>query len=459
MFKDQVSNTVYLSDFFFMTAAVAVILAIVGLGFIDSGLSRSKNVLDNWVQKIVAGLVGALGFAIVGYGLWVWQFNQAFGVPHPLSEAIKGWWLGGSNMTHIASEIDPKATPEADVLQVFAVFFITFAMLVGAFFQSAGLERLKPKPLYIMTFVVCATTWPVLTYLAWGSESPLTARGLHDFTGIFNLYIFVGAWSVCMAWRLGPRLGAFKPHERTTGPQAHNLSHVAIGAMLLMFAIPFIALGSGYIVPDVGYFGISMASGGFGITLLNVFAAYIGGGLCGAAIAYRVKNPIWIFIGPIAGYIVCSAMADFTLPWVCLLVSTLGPLAAYGTQRLLFFLKIDDPKIGPLTLGPGVLGALVAGLIGWGKATGGYFGITKGLYAFQHGSINLGWQVLGVVISIGIAAGSCLLMTAVLGRFGSLRVTEAEELAGLDETFWGTAPASPTSDRAAAATPAASVVS
>src|ERR1700677_1320975 len=123
--------------------------------------------------------------------------------------------------------------PDAHKLQVSAVFSITFAMHLVAFFQSAGLERLKPIPLYIMSFVVCATSWPLLTYLAWGSASPLTARGLHDFTGIFNLYIFVGAWLVCMAWRLGPRLGAFSPHPRTSGPQAHNLSHAPIGRVLL----------------------------------------------------------------------------------------------------------------------------------------------------------------------------------------------------------------------------------
>ena len=53
-FKSQVSTDIYVADVFFMLAAVAVLIAVVGLGFVDSGLSKSKNVLDNWVQKIVA---------------------------------------------------------------------------------------------------------------------------------------------------------------------------------------------------------------------------------------------------------------------------------------------------------------------------------------------------------------------------------------------------------------------
>jgi ammonia channel protein AmtB len=290
-----------------------------------------------------------------------------------------------------------------------------------------------------MSFVVCATSWPLLTYLAWGSASPLTARGLHDFTGVFNLYIFVGAWSVFMAWRLGPRLGAFSPHSRTSGPQAHNLSHVAIGVLFLMFAIPFIALGSGYAVPGSGYFGITLTTSGFGIVLINIFAAYIGGGLTGAVIAHRTRNPIWIFLGPIAGYIVCSALADFAKPWECLLISILGPVTAYITQRLILAARIDDPKIGPLALGPGIVGALMAGLVGWGTHTGGYFGITKGTYAFQHGTINIGWQAIGVVVTLVISVGSAWIMSAILGRFGSLRISEADELAGLDASAWDVA--------------------
>lgn len=438
MFPSQVSTNIFLQDVFFTMAAVAVVLAFAGLGFIDSGLSRRKNVLDNWVQKLIAGLVAAFGFIIIGYAVWNWQFNQAFGITNPLSEAIKSWWLGGSALTHFASNLDPKAVPEADVLQIFAVFFVTFAMLIGAFFHSAGLERLKPIPLYISTFVVSAIVWPLLSYLVWGSASPLTARGLHDFTGDFNLYIFVGAWSVVTAWKLGPRIGAFGPDARGDGPKAHNLSHVAIGVVLLMFAIPFIALGSGYIAPGEGYYGIAMSSSGFGIVLLNIFMAYVGGALCGALIAYRTRNPIWVFLGPIAGYICCSCLADFAKPWECLLISTLGPLAAWGTQSLLLRLRIDDQKLGPLALGPGVVGAIMAGLVGWGTKTGGYFGITHGLYAFQGASINVGWQLIGVVVSAGFAIISALVLYGILGRFGELRISEEQELTGLDLTLWGT---------------------
>ena len=104
---------------------------------------QAKNLLDTWVQKILASLFAGLAFIIVGFGIWNWQFNEAFGVANPLSESIKSWWLGGTNMTEFADNLDPKLVPESDVLQIFSVFFIVYAAAMAALIHSAGLERVK----------------------------------------------------------------------------------------------------------------------------------------------------------------------------------------------------------------------------------------------------------------------------------------------------------------------------
>lgn len=434
-FKDQVSSDVFLEDVFFMLGTVAVLMAIVGLGFVDAGLMRTKNALDHWIQKIIAGACVAFGFVLAGYAVWVWQFNQAFGVKDAFWVSLKQWWLGGTFLTQFAQNIDPKVLPEADVLQVFFVFFVTFAMLIGAFLQSTGFERLKPLSLYLMSFVVGLLPWPFLSYLAWGSASPLTNRGLHDYTGVFNLYIFVGAWSVAMAWRLGPRIGAFGPDSRGDGPRPRDLSQVAIGVILLMFAIPFIVLSSGYMVPGLGYFGISLTTSGFGIALTNVFMAFIGGGLTGGLLAYRERNAVWALLGPLAGYIGGSALFDISTPWKTLLVGLFGPLFAYGLYHLLRRLRIDDPKIGPLTLGPGLYGAIVAGFVGWHVKTGGYLGLT-GAFGFQHAQITPWWQIVGALVAAGFGAGSALVLSAVCARTVGLRVSEQVEVSGLDASYW-----------------------
>src|SRR4051812_43947741 len=185
VFKEQVSIDIFALDIFYVLAVICLFLVVGAFGLIDSGLVRRKNLLDTWVQKILASLFGGLAFIIIGYGIWNWQFDTAFGIPNPLGEAIKAWWLGGTNMTEFAGNIDPKVLPEADVFQIFAVFFIVYAAALGAIIHSAGLERVKAVPIYIMSILAGGIVMPVLAYLTWGSVSPLTNAGVHDYVGNF----------------------------------------------------------------------------------------------------------------------------------------------------------------------------------------------------------------------------------------------------------------------------------
>src|ERR1700716_1781788 len=93
VFKDQVSGGILTQDIFYVLASICLFLVVVAFGLIDSGLVRRKNLLDTWVQKLTAALLGGLAFTIIGYGIWNWQFNSAFGIKNPLGESIKAWWI------------------------------------------------------------------------------------------------------------------------------------------------------------------------------------------------------------------------------------------------------------------------------------------------------------------------------------------------------------------------------
>lgn len=445
-FKAQVNLADYQSVIFYGLATVCLLLVVGAIGMIDGGLVRRKNLLDTWVQKLVAAMLAALGMAIIGYAIWEIQYYQAFGISSPINSAIKDWWLGGTQVTHFAQNLNPASYPQADTYQVFMAFFIAYAAVFGALLHSVGLERVKAVPTYIMSFIGGAIVVPIALYYTWGSTSPLTNRGVHDYIGSYSLYIVVGVWGLILAWRAKPRLGAFEPHENTIGPIPHNLGMSASGVAILLFAAPFAFLGCGYIVADSGYFGISLTTSGFGIVMLNIFMSYIGGVVGGALISYKTKNPIMILLGPVAGYIGCGTSLDIAKPWQILLISFGASFVVYWVYLLMFKLRIDDKKVVPLALGAGIYGALMGGIVGWGDKTGGYFGLT-GKYAPQHATINLGWQALGVVVTVGIAAVSGLILVFLLEKTIGLRVTEPEELAGLDETYWNSPP-SPYADNA-----------
>jgi|HubBroStandDraft_6_1064221.scaffolds.fasta_scaffold34487_2 Amt family ammonium transporter len=436
-FGDQVSSSSFFGDLFYTVGAVSVILVVLALGLVDTALARRKNVLDTWLQKLLAALIAGLGTLLGGYGLWQWQFNSALGVHNPLGQALSDWWIGGRFQTTFAQNIDPRILPGADVQQIFLIFFVTFSMATVALIHTGAMERMKPLPLYTMAFVIGLVLSPLVGYFCWGSVGPLTVHGTHDFDGVFPLYIFAGAWVAVLNLRLGPRLGAFESSPTAAGMGAQNQGIATAGVLLILFALPFIALGSGYVIPGRGFFGISYTTSGWGIVLTNIFAAYVGGALSGALIAYVRREPMWALLGPVAGAVITGTLFDIGLPWQVLVVSLFGPPVALGTARLLRRVRIDDPKVIPLALGPGAVGAIATGFIKWHTKTGGLPGAT-GKYALGHAAITPWWQLLGVLLTIGLAAIPCLLLCVIFERSSGLRVTEEQEIAGLDETYWDT---------------------
>jgi ammonia channel protein AmtB len=286
-----------------------------------------------------------------------------------------------------------------------------------------------------MAFFIGLVFSPLAGYLAWGPLGPLTNNGTHDFEGVFPLYIFAGTWVAVLAWRLGPRLGAFAEHPRRVAPAGHNLGLAGLGVLLIVFAIPLVSIGSTFIIPETGVFGISFTSTGLGLIVINVLLAICVGGIVGSLIAYRRREPVWAFLGPIAGAVFCGTMFDIADPWVIMLVAIGGPFVALGTANLLRRLKIDEPKVVPVALGPGIVGAILCGFLFWGTKTGGYPGL-EGKFALQHAEITPWYQLFGVLAVVACAGIPSLLICLAFEKRGKLRVSDEEEIAGLDVSYW-----------------------
>ena len=435
VFPDQVTNEFFMQDIFYGFASVSLMLIVAAIALIDSGLIRRKNTLDMWIQKIVGSMIAAGMMWVVGYAIWQIQFYQGFGIPDPIMQALKDWWAFGPSATTFSQNLDPALQPEADIFQIFVVFFMAFAAVGAALLHSAGLERLKASAYYVLSFFLGGLVMPIALYLTWGSCSPLTNNGVHDYIGIYSMYILVGVWALILAWRLGPRLGAFTKNDKTSGPSAHNYAFSGLGVLLLTFAAPFAFLGCGYWVGGLGYFGIQLNQSGFGIVMMNIFASFVGGVMAGAVIGYKTRNPLMALLGVPAGYIAAGASLDLGNPWQIFLVAFIGTFAVWGVWKLMYVIRIDDKKIVPLALGGGIFSALAAGVVGAGDKAGGFFGL-EGEFAPFHATIGIGWQLIGVLVTIGIALVSGLILIIGLEKTIGLRASEDDEIAGLDVTYW-----------------------
>lgn len=438
-YPGQATDGLFLQDVFYGFATVSLVLIVAAVALIDIGLVRRKNTLDTWIQKLVGAMIAAGLMWVVGYAIWQIQYYQAFGISNPVGQALKDWWAFGPNATTLSQHLDPAVSPEADVFQIFIAFFMAFAAVGAALLHSAGLERLKASSYYILCFFLGGIVMPIALYYTWGSVSPLTNRGVHDYVGIYSLYIVVGVWALILAWRLGPRLGAFTKHHSTLGPIAQNFAFPGLGVGLLLFAAPFAFLGCGYWVTGSGYFGIDLNESGLGIVMMNIFVAFVAGVVAGAIIAYATRNAMMVLLGVPAGYISAGASMDIGKPWEVFIVAFVGTFLIWGISVLLHKLRIDDKKLVPLALGGGIYSALAAGIVGAGDKVGGYFGLT-GKFAPNHASISFGWQLIGVLVTIGIALASGLPLIFGLEKTIGLRISEKDELAGLDEAYWDAPP-------------------
>ena len=427
-FPAQVVSDIYIMQLFYILATTGAMMAIFALMLLDVGLARAKNMVDTIVQKILCAMFGGVSFMVVGYSIWNWQFYQALGVKDAFAQSLRDWWLMGGNFTVYSQHLDPAVVPQADFQQLFALFFVAFGGLVAAFIHGAGLERMKPLPAFIMAAIGGGLCLPLTAYLTWGSASPLTNAGLHDFVGSFSLYIFVGIWSLLLAWRLGPRRGY---------PGApSNFALVGAGTFVLILAIPMVVVGCGYLIPGKGYFGVSYTESGLGIVFTNVFMALGGGAVSGALLAYGQRKPVIALLGPISGYVSCTALFDIAMPWQAFCISLGGPFLLLAGLNLVDKLGIDEPKIAPLALGPAIYSVLMAGIVGAGRPTGGFIGITEGPFAFQHAHISLGMQALGLAIMVPGMAILALTVILLLEKTIGLRVSAAQEDEGLDIAYW-----------------------
>lgn len=414
VFLEQVNTTNFFLAFFYMIATAGVLLGALAVICIDAGLAKPELLVKTITQKVMAFFYSGIAFTVVGYAVWNLQYYQALGVQDAFSAALHDWSFLGDKVNRFSQNINPTNVPNADMSQVFFAFFFCFAGLTAVLVHGAGLDRIKTSASNFMSVVIGGVLVPVIAYLSYGSASPLTNAGLHDFVGAYSLYLVVGIWGLILAWRLGARDGG--KHE------PGNFALLWIGVMLMMLAIPLFVVGCGFMIPDVGYMGPTMSTTGLGIVYCNIFFAMAGGAISGG-FASKISNASnYILLGPIAGYVACSAIFDIATPWQAFCCGLVGPALLICAEKLICKAGIDEPKVAPLTILPACFSAVMAAIVGEGVMQGGMIGINEGEYAFQHAPITLSMQLYGLaviaLVTAALALASILIAEKVFGLRG-----------------------------------------
>ena len=438
LFAEQVSLGMLVQNLVYASGTVGAIFVVIGLMLIDVGGVRRRNIFNATIEKMVGFFIGFTAYFLIGFAFWASQYYIM--VDYTLVDTIKDWWAGGGLSNSMAQNVDPAVFPGLNNFQIFIFFLACFAGIVNVLLHFAVSERMKASAYYITAFVATIVS-SILSWITWGSVGPLTNLGFHDFFGVGFVYLFPAGMAMVFSRTLRPRPGMFSAHPKVSESRPPNLGLLTVGIMTIFAGLPMIILSCLFFFdPGALAVSVTMADTSVGIAFNNYGAAWAGGALMGAVLAYSTRKFSYLLLGPLAGYVAGASGFDVYVPWQMFLVALGAPIVAYVIYEFLQKRQIDEHKLLPLFAGVGSYGLIMTGLLHIGVPRGGYLGIEEGAYAFQHGEIGVVMQLVGIVVSLGFGIITALVLSFVLKHTTGLDVSDDAQAEGLDKVYWDIEP-------------------
>ncbi len=390
-------------------AAVLVIFMNAGFGMLETGFCRQKNAVNILSKNLIV-------FALATLAYWAIGFSFMFGAEGNAFIGLGGFFLSSENPETYSLAPFPEGLPIA----VFFLFQAAFAGTAATIVSGAVAERIKFVDFLIFSLLLTGISYPISGHWVWGggllANIPFLGEGVafSDFAGSTVVHA-VGGWAALMgAAFLGPRIGKYAADGTPQALPGHNMGFAMLGCLILW----------------IGWFGFNPGSQLAADTEVPYIAvttnlAAAAGGIAATITAWVVigKPDLSMIInGILAGLVSITAGCAGVSYWYAVIIGAIGGVIV--VYSVLFFdrMKIDDP-VGATSV------HLVCGT--WGTLAVGLFDKESGLIT-GHGVTQLIAQIIGI-LTIG---GFTVLMTSIfwvaLKSTLGIRVSEEEELKGLD---------------------------
>jgi Amt family ammonium transporter len=387
------------------STALVLLMTLPGLALFYGGMVRRKNVIATITQSVGVFAVVSLVWFIAGYSI-------AFGANpdaalQPYVGGIEMLFLNGVTLGTANSLL--TGIPE----YLFIAFQMTFAIITPALVTGAFAERMKYSGLLLFTALWSLLIYSPICHWVWGGGF-LGAAGVLDFAGGAVVHVNSGVAGLVCAIFLGRRKG-----YGSEPILAHNPVLTMIGASLLL----------------VGWIGFNAGSAGaanelMGVALLNTVLAAAAAALTWKIIELIEKKKvslIGMLSGVVAGLVAITPAAGFVDPKGAVIIGLIaGPVCYISSVWIKKLLRYDDSldAFGIHGAG-GLIGALLTGVFA-----------TTAINSLSEGA-NIGTQALGLAWTIAYSAVGTFVILIICKFTTGLRVSEAEETAGLDTSLHG----------------------
>jgi ammonium transporter, Amt family len=385
------------------SSALVLLMTAPGLALFYGGMVRQKNALGTLMQSFIV-------LALISIQWVLWGYSLAFGPD-------KGGIIGGLEWVGLRGV---GQTPNADYAatiphQVFMLFQMMFAVITPALITGSFAERKK-----FSTFIVFILAWATLVYdplahWVWSVGGWLRNLGALDFAGGTVVHISSGVSALAAAIVIGKRRG----YGHQPMPP-HNLPLTVMGAGLLWF----------------GWFGFNAGSAlaanglaGHAFTTTNTATAAAALGWMFTEWMSRGKPTVLgAASGAVAGLVAVTPAAGFVTPMASIVIGAVAGVICYTACNVKTKLGYDDSLdvVGVHGVG-GTWGAIATGI--FATKTVNEAGGDGLLYGNPK---QLGIQLVAVAVTLLLGFIMTTIILKVLDAIMGLRITEEDEMAGLD---------------------------
>ena len=391
----------------FLIGAALVFFMQCGFAMVETGFTRAKNAGNIIMKNLMDFCIGAVMFILLGFGLMMGE------------ECLGG--LIGMPTLGLLTDYAGNAKNWSGF-----VFNLVFCATAATIVSGAMAERTKFSSYCIYSAVISAVVYPIEAGWIWNPEGWLAVRGFHDFAGSCAIHMVGGIAALIGATILGPRIGKYKVDKKTGKKVAraipgHSLTLGALGVFILWF----------------GWYGFNGAAATSIDSLASIFLTTT---LAPAVATCVTMIFTWIKDGKpdvsmslnasLAGLVAITAPCDCVDALGSIIIGAVaGVLVVLVVELLDKKLHVDDP-VGAVAvhMANGIWGTLAVGLFSTGQNDTGV-----GLF-YGGGFKQLGIQLVGFLAVAAWTTVTMLITFMIIKKTNGLRVSEEEELKGLDAT-------------------------
>ena len=388
----------------FLIGAALVFWMQAGFAMVEAGFARAKNAGNILMKNLMDFCIGCCVFIIIGFGLLLGEDMMGF-IGKPGFDIFSNY--AGFDWSNF-------------------IFNLVFCATTATIVSGAMAERTKFLSYCVYSGVISALIYPIEAHWIWGGGW-LAQMGFHDFAGSCAIHMVGGIAAIVGAKMVGPRIGKFEKDVRgkivkVNAFPGHNIVVGALGVFILW----------------LGWYGFNGAACTSTDQLASVFVT--------TTIAPSVATVVcmiftWVKYGKpdvsmclnasLAGLVAITAPCDVTDAFGAIVIGAVaGLLVCFGVWFLDYVLHIDDP-VGAVAVHMmnGIWGTLATGLFATTSAPGN--DELVGLF-YGGGFKLLGIQFIGFVAVAAWAAITMAIVFTVIKAIFGLRVSEEEEIEGLD---------------------------